>query len=152
MNNNSMNSVSSNASSKNKKILLATICMFVAIGAIIFVSLKDTAMYYSNVLDVFNQGETNKMYRISGVIDRNSVDIKANSVSFKLQDRNSTATAVNIVYVGVLPDAFDNGTEAVVEGRYSAESKTLNATSVLVKCPSKYEPSDVANKTPTAMS
>ncbi|HIP95627.1 MAG TPA: cytochrome c maturation protein CcmE, partial [Anaerolineae bacterium] len=42
-----------------------------------------------------------------------------------------------VLYKGVRPDMLRDGVQAVVEGKYTA-SGVFEATSVLLKCPSKY--------------
>ncbi len=45
--------------------------------------------------------------------------------------------SVRVKYRGAVPDAFAVGMPVVVEGRYSGGR--IEATTVLTKCPSKYE-------------
>ena len=44
-----------------------------------------------------------------------------------------------VSYVGVVPDSFKAGGQTVVEGKLDPEG-TFQATTLLAKCPSKYEP------------
>ena len=44
-----------------------------------------------------------------------------------------------VVFVGPIPDTMENGETVVVEGKYTREG-VFNASNILVKCPSKYEP------------
>jgi cytochrome c-type biogenesis protein CcmE len=42
-------------------------------------------------------------------------------------------------YQGVMPDAFKEDVEVILEGTYSQYDNMFNATILLAKCPSKYE-------------
>ena len=47
-------------------------------------------------------------------------------------------TSLPVVYSGVVPDAFKQNADVVVEGSLT-RAGTFEADSLLVKCPSKYE-------------
>jgi len=46
---------------------------------------------------------------------------------------------IGVVYQGLMPDAFGEGREVVVEGTFDTKARTLHATKLVTKCPSKYE-------------
>jgi cytochrome c-type biogenesis protein CcmE len=46
---------------------------------------------------------------------------------------------MNVVYNGIIPDAFTEDVQVIVEGKYHKDTNTFNASTLLAKCPSKYE-------------
>jgi cytochrome c-type biogenesis protein CcmE len=46
---------------------------------------------------------------------------------------------VAVLYAGLMPDAFADGREVVVEGTYYQDRRILEASKLVTKCPSKYE-------------
>jgi len=47
--------------------------------------------------------------------------------------------AVPVSYAGLIPDTFKDDAEVVVEGVCNPDDPSFNATTLLAKCPSKYE-------------
>jgi cytochrome c-type biogenesis protein CcmE len=56
-------------------------------------------------------------------------------LQFELVDGEET---LPVTYAGIQPDAFRDGAQALVEGRY-LESGVFEASQLLFECPSKYE-------------
>ena len=52
-----------------------------------------------------------------------------------------------VVYTGLIPDTFKDGSEVVVEGTY-APNATFTAHTLFAKCPSKYESEGYENLEP----
>ena len=65
--------------------------------------------------------------------DQRSLDLR-----FQLVDIENPATSFPVHYQGPLPDTFQEGSDVVVEGKYSADGG-FAATTVLTKCGSRYE-------------
>jgi cytochrome c-type biogenesis protein CcmE len=47
--------------------------------------------------------------------------------------------AIGVQYDGLKPDAFADGRDVVVEGTFRHSDRTLIASKLVTKCPSKYE-------------
>jgi cytochrome c-type biogenesis protein CcmE len=64
---------------------------------------------------------------------------------FTVHDREDPSVTMEVVYIGVLPDTFNDApdmlTETVIEGRYD-EDGVFEATLLLTKCGSRYEAAD----------
>jgi len=77
-------------------------------------------------------------FRLDGTVAPGSVvyDQKIPKLEFKMTDGKEK---IAIVYDGLMPDAFADGREVVVEGEYRHEDRALHATKLVTKCPSKYE-------------
>ena len=81
-----------------------------------------------------HKGHVSVVGKVSGTPTGNGHD---SALRFRLRDRDGTAT-VPVVYRGSVPDMFKTGREVVVEGKLV--SGTFVASSLVTKCPSKYQP------------
>jgi cytochrome c-type biogenesis protein CcmE len=76
------------------------------------------------------------MVRATGLVVGQTIswDSRQMMLRFEIADAGSH---LPVVYQGPRPDMLRDGAEAVVEGRYS-DSGLFEASSILLKCPSKY--------------
>ena len=51
----------------------------------------------------------------------------------------SSDRTLPVTYQGIIPDTFKENAEVVVEGFYHPQKTVFRATTLLAKCPSKYE-------------
>ena len=123
-------------------LLIIALIFIGVVGYLIVSGLKETTVYYYTVAEVLN-GHYNKDasgIRISGIVVKNSV-VKGNddlTLDFKVGNA-SEKQAIQVHYRGVIPDNFKEGMPVVVEGQFLPDKKEFNATTILLKCPSKYE-------------
>ena len=119
----------------------------VIIAAMLFLavsSFQDNSMYYLTVPELKAQAQADgiaffdKMVRVSGPLHKESIDWNAKAMTLKFHI-NEGGDMFPIVFVGPIPDTLENGETVVVEGKYTREG-VFNASNILVKCPSKYEP------------
>jgi len=77
-------------------------------------------------------------FRLDGVVAPGSVvyDQREPKLQFKMTDGKEK---IAVVYDGLMPDAFADGREVVVEGAYRHGDRALYASKLVTKCPSKYE-------------
>ena len=75
--------------------------------------------------------------RLKGKITPGSVKASSDKMNlwFELGDGKES---VKVHYKGAVPDAFQEGLEAVVDGRMGPQG-TFEGKELIVKCPSKYE-------------
>jgi cytochrome c-type biogenesis protein CcmE len=75
--------------------------------------------------------------RVGGIVDGDSIMWNADEMTlqFNLVDGDEN---LSVTYAGIQPDAFRDGAQALVEGRYR-ESGVFEASQLLFECPSKYE-------------
>jgi cytochrome c-type biogenesis protein CcmE len=123
--------------------------MFIGAGVIIlaatflvFSALKSShAYFYLTVSELLPKYEEMKAHnlRVTGLLVKNSLTKGANPLeySFTMQDRVSKEL-LTVAYKGILPDSFQHGEEVVAVGKLS-DKTTFTATSLITKCPSKYE-------------
>lgn len=60
------------------------------------------------------------------------------TVRFKLEDQASPAKTLWVDFEGTVPDTFKAGAEVIVEGGIAPDGD-FRATSLMTKCPSKYQ-------------
>ena len=81
-----------------------------------------------------------KGIRVSGHVLPGSIR-KSDSgtrVDFSVYEK-ANDESIPVSYIGLIPDTFKDSAEVVVEGTYDFENGTFSATTLLAKCPSKYE-------------
>jgi cytochrome c-type biogenesis protein CcmE len=112
------------------------------LGAIAYVTLSSfqtNAIYYLNLKELNAQRGSliNQPVRVNAPLDRSSIqfDDKTLVLKFNLKDEN---LLLPVVYKGVKPDTFEQGESVVAEGKLGTDG-VFQASTILVKCPSKYE-------------
>jgi cytochrome c-type biogenesis protein CcmE len=135
---------------KSGKIKLRFVVVIgVVIAAMAFLaisSFQENSMYYMTVPELKAQAQAegvaffDKMVRVSGPLHKESIDWNAKTLTLKFHI-DEAGDMFPVVFVGPVPDTMENGETVVVEGKYGRDG-VFNATNILVKCPSKYEPED----------
>lgn len=89
------------------------------------------------------QGQTEalagKNVKVSGRIGRGSVRGEPASDSFRFDLEDDDGNKLAVSYKRLLPDPFEEGRDAIVEGQI--HGGVLRASNLTVKCPSRYEDS-----------
>lgn len=111
----------------------------VALGVFIWVITQKTTVYYVTVKEAEAQ-QPKRSVRISGDVVPGTIHYDANNflLTFKIEDEQN-CDQMAVVYKGVAPDTFKDGMQIVATGTYDPGARTLNASDLLVKCPSKYQ-------------
>jgi cytochrome c-type biogenesis protein CcmE len=96
--------------------------------------------YYVTVREYLQKGAPDGHFRINGKVAAGSIDRKADGqhVLFTIADAADGSVTLPVDYTGVIPDTFVDGADVVVEGRQGSDG-SFRATTLLAKCPSKYE-------------
>lgn len=128
-------------SKKSVKVFVVFIAVIAAIGYLIISGLEGTFVYSRTISEVRKLGTEvqGQGLRIEGTVVAGSLK-KSNTdlqCSFALAD--SLGESIEVRFDKILPDTFKEGMPAMAEGRYNA-GDYFEATNVLTKCPSKYEP------------
>ncbi|HPN35131.1 MAG TPA: cytochrome c maturation protein CcmE [bacterium] len=123
-----------------KPKIVAGVVVIIAALAYLFVgSLKNSALYYLTVSELFAQSEfpVNEGLRVNGYVAPASIRWDANKgeTRFLLFEGKDS---LRVCYKGVAPDQLAEAQQVVVEGKMAANGE-LAATKILLKCPSKYE-------------
>lgn len=127
----------------NRTSIRLVLITFVVIGSVAWLILsgvKQTGLQYLSVTELAQLASPPKSggFRLDGKVAAGTVqyDQKAPRLTFAMTDGTES---IGVVYDGLMPDAFGDGREVVVEGTYRHTDKTLHASKLVTKCPSKYE-------------
>ena len=122
------------------RLIGVTVIIMIAIGAIIFGtagvgSSKNTTV----AVAATDASLVGKQVQVAGTVVTDSWDKKTNPMKFALADEKADVNAptIKVVYNGTVPTTFGNGTPTIVTGKLTAD-KTINASTLITKCPSKY--------------
>ncbi len=123
-----------------KKFLIGALVVVIAIGVLGWNAFGGSATYYLTTSELAARGEAayGENLRVAGNVAPGSVQANENSrgVSFTVSDADGT---VAVVYEGTVPDTFQEGTDVVVQGMLTSDG-VFRAETILVSCPTKYEP------------
>ncbi len=121
------------------KFFVPTLLIVLAVGYLITSSTSQTLIYYYSVEEF--QSQLNRLQSRGIRINGKAAGIETQGGECRFQvvgEQESLA----VVYRGLLPDTFKEGSEVVIEGRWNPAEQHFEATTVLAKCPSKYEGAD----------
>jgi cytochrome c-type biogenesis protein CcmE len=98
--------------------------------------------YYVTVREYNEKGQPQGHFRVNGKVAAGTIERVAGGrqVRFTMRDKDGSAT-LPVDYTGIIPDTFVDDADVVVEGK-SLPSGVFAATTLLAKCPSKYEAAD----------
>jgi len=123
-----------------KKFVIGTVIVAIAIGVLAWNAFGGSATYYLTTSELAARGDAayGQSVRVSGSIAPGSVetDESTRTLSFKVKDEGGE---LPVVYQGTVPDSFQVGNDVVVEGKLESDG-VFQAKTIIVKCPSKYEP------------
>jgi len=124
------------------KFLIAGSLIVGAICYLMFSGINDSMIYYYSVSELMQKESelSGEGIRVSGYVSPGTIhlDQQLSQVEFVVSEKNSEGS-LPVVYQGLIPDTFKDHAEVVVEGSYHSGQKRFHATTLLAKCPSKYE-------------
>ncbi len=129
-------------SEKKRRIRLIVIALTVMgiVSYLVFTGMQDSMAYYLTISELASQSSqmAERGLRIGGRVREGSLvwEPKTLQLEFMIADEGAS---MPVVYQGVLPDSFRQGTEVIVEGMYA--DGVFKATQIMPTCPSKYEAS-----------
>ena len=132
---------------KGKTALFVSLAVVViALGFLVYTGLCNNMVYYYHVDEFLPkaaslQGETIK---VNGKVQDGS--IRKDHLNYDFVIHGAVQNIVEVDYHGVVPDTFKDGSDVVVEGTYDPGAKKFHATTLLAKCPTKYESQQQAKK------
>ena len=130
---------------KQLKFIVGGVIVLVAMGVLGYQGYVNSATYYYITVSEFASQQstfTDKNVRVAGNVTDGTVERQGTTLKFTMTDGQDS---LPVVYKGVVPDSFKAGIEAVVLGKLNPDS-IFEATELLAKCPSKYEPVDAQAK------
>ncbi len=119
------------------KFALLGILIMTGLAYAIYSGFSKSMVYYYTVSEIAEDPpskETN--VKVSGKVLKGSVLKDMNVVQFKIYEGENV---INVIYKGILPDAFTEEGEVIAEGKYIPSKKTIVAHTLMTKCPSRYE-------------
>ena len=132
---------------KRKKRLFIIFLAFLALsisGFLILNASRDSLIYFYSPSEIIEkQGLQEKIIRIGGLVEENSVSYKNSTrIEFNVTDGNKK---ILVTYIGILPDLFREGQGVICEGKLNALG-TFEANRILAKHDENYMPPEVAEK------
>src|SRR5678815_3579383 len=101
------------------RLILVTLAVIGCVAWLISSGVKATGMQYMTVTELAQLTAAPRQggFRLDGKVQAGSVDYdqRAPRLRFKMTDGKE---AIGVVYEGLMPDAFADGREVVVEGSY----------------------------------
>jgi len=125
---------------RRKRFLIVGLAVTIALGYLGFTAFQGASMYYLTVDELLarNDAAYGERVRLMGRVADDSVVKNSETNTLRFDVTNEGGTSLPVVYSGMVPDAFKQGADVVVEGSLT-RAGTFEADSLLVKCPSKYE-------------
>ena len=103
--------------------------------------------YYVSVKEFTEKGQPKGRFRVNGKVQPGTIERMSDGRQVKstIKDKEGGAT-LPVDFAGIIPDTFVDDADVVVEGNRRADG-VFEATTLLAKCPSKYEAAegDAAN-------
>tara|TARA_A100001037_G_scaffold300232_1_gene327344 strand:+ start:591 stop:1037 length:447 start_codon:yes stop_codon:yes gene_type:complete len=132
---------------KRKKRLFIIFLAFLALsisGFLILNASRDSLIYFYSPSEILEkQGLQEKIIRIGGLVEENSVSYKNSTrIEFNVTDGNKK---ILVTYIGILPDLFREGQGVICEGKLNALG-IFEANRILAKHDENYMPPEVAEK------
>lgn len=108
-------------------------------------------LYYRSVAEYLADPATDAHTRVNGKVLEGSIERlpTGQDVFFTMHDPVDAARTLRVEYRGIIPDTFVDRADVVVEGRLRTDG-VFEASTLLAKCPSKYESADGAKPAPGA--
>jgi len=121
------------------KILIGVGIIVVVLIFLIYSGMKDTSLYYLTVSELYAQEDeiASKGVRVSGDVVPGSIDWNPSAVELRFAMYEGGDT-LQVFHKGLMPDQLAEAQQVVVEG-HLGDAGLFQATTLLTKCPSKYE-------------
>ena len=131
-------------SRKVKSRIVVTILFLVSVFVLIlffFRSLQENLVYFLSPTEINNKASIsfNKTIRIGGLVKKNSIIKKNNSINFIITDLNNE---IIVSYSGSIPNLFSEEKGVVAEGKLQ-DKKYFIAEKILAKHDENYMPPEV---------
>ncbi len=129
---------------KNSKSLykMAAALFVIGVGYLLFSGISESSIPFVTVAEATNlPPEKLQAARIFGTVKGEGIAKleEGSGVKFILEDSADSTQTMQVVYTGTVPDTFTAGAEIYVEGKQEAETGAFSATTLITKCPSKYQ-------------
>ena len=131
--------ISERPANKKIKFIIGGVVIALAILYLTYIGFQSNAAYFLTIDEFYAKGETmhNQTVRIAGMVDATTIDFNNRDLVLAFDVTSDSGERMHVIFNGPKPDQMREGAEAIIEGKYNGEQ--LNAQSLLLKCPSRYE-------------
>lgn len=143
--------MSSTQKSQKWVYVVALLLVGAGVGYLVLSGLSQNSVYFLNVSEALAMPEDKlTQARLFGSVCEQDIvrDFSALGVAFTVQDKDNADQTMRVEYSGAVPDTFKPGVEVILEGRFNAQARVFEATTLLTKCPSKYEKNEQGQMRP----
>lgn len=125
-----------------KRYVIGGGILVVAVGFLVFMSLSGSVSYYLTVSELLDGGSEfyGEHVRVAGRVVDNSIEWDAENLELRFIITEGGST-LSVIYKGAKPSGFKAGSNILVEGKCRSD-KIFQASAIILKCPSKYEPEE----------
>ncbi len=130
---------------KNQRLVLVITALVAVLVAVLLAmwGLRERAAYFYTPTDIATgKAEQGRSVRLGGMVERGSVQRLPDGVTIRFTVTDGQARTP-VVFRGIPPDLFREGTGAVAEGRL--ENGTFVADTILAKHDERYMPPELGN-------
>ena len=114
----------------------------VAVSLLVYASLGGAVSYYLTVSELLDKGSElyGERIRVAGKVADSSIEWDAGALELRFVITEG-GDDLSVVYGGARPSGFKEDSNVLVEGEYCSDN-TFQASTIIMKCPSKYEPQE----------
>jgi cytochrome c-type biogenesis protein CcmE len=130
---------------KNQRLVLVAAAIVAVLAAVLLAmwGLRSQAAYFYTPADIVaGKAHEGEAMRLGGMVERGSIRHLADGVTIRFTVTDGKA-ATPVVFRGIVPDLFREGSGAVAEGRL--ENGTFVADQILAKHDERYMPPELGN-------
>ena len=130
---------------KNQRLILLSAALIAVLVAVLLAmwGLRNQASFFYTPADVVaGKAADGKVARLGGMVVRGSVKHEPDGVTFRFVLTDGKANTP-VIYRGIVPDLFREGSGAVAEGRM--QNGTFVADQILAKHDERYMPPELGN-------
>ena len=130
---------------KNQRLVLVGAAMFAILVAVLLAmwGLRERASYFYTPADIAaGKAVQGRSMRLGGMVERGSVVRQPDGVTIRFVLTDGKAETP-VVYRGIVPDLFREGSGAVAEGRL--QNGAFTADTILAKHDERYMPPELGN-------
>jgi len=124
-------------------LVIVALIAIVAAGLIAVWALRNQANYFYLPEEMAaTPPQVGQPVRLGGMVQTGSFEMQADGVTVKFVVTGNEASAIPVLYSGILPDLFVEGSGVVAEGSLQADG-TFLATNLLAKHDENYVPREL---------
>lgn len=132
---------------KHQRLLLIALALVALFGAVLLAmwGLQDRAAYFVTPADIAaGKATPDKAMRLGGMVEQGSLARGRDGVTIRFTVSDGRATTL-VVYRGIVPDLFKEGSGVVAEGRLTPAGLFI-ADTILAKHDERYMPPQMGNQ------